>query len=77
MSPKFWNLKYTQLTSFPVNIEVISTRISTTEQKPKNAKFYDISSKQLRIHRNFCSVHDGLRKGEYNLIEVISNEPNK
>jgi hypothetical protein len=23
VSPKFWNLKYTQLTSFPVNIEVI------------------------------------------------------
>jgi hypothetical protein len=46
----------------------------------------------LRIDRNFCSVHEeitsirsytpcnprsGLRKGVYNLIEVISNEPNK
>jgi hypothetical protein len=44
----------------------------------------------LRIDRNFCSVHEeitsirlytpynprsGLRKGAYNLIEVISNEP--
>ena len=38
MSPKFWNLKYTQLTSFPVNIEVISTRILTTEQKHKKCK---------------------------------------
>jgi len=43
------------------------------------------------IDRNFCSVHEevtsiklytpgnprrGLRKGVYNLIEVISNEPN-
>jgi hypothetical protein len=46
--------------------------------------------KQLRIDRNFFSVHEeitsirlytpgnsGLRKGVYNLIEVISNEPNK
>ena len=48
--------------------------------------------KYLRIDRNFCSVHEeitsirlytpcnprsGLRKGVYNLIEVISNEPNK
>jgi hypothetical protein len=48
---------------------------------------------QLRIDHNFCSVHEeitsirlyilcnphgsGLRKGVYNLIEVISNEPNK
>jgi len=46
----------------------------------------------LRIDRNFCSVHEEitsirlyrpcsprsvLRKGVYNLIEVISNEPNK
>jgi hypothetical protein len=41
----------------------------------------------FRIDRNFCSVHEeitlirlytpGLRKGVYNLIEVISNEPNK
>jgi hypothetical protein len=46
----------------------------------------------LRIDCNFCSVHEeitsirlytpcnrhnGLRKGVYNLIEVISNEPNK
>ena len=43
----------------------------------------------LRIDRNFCSVHEeitsirlytpcsGLRKGAYNLIEVISNESNK
>ena len=46
----------------------------------------------LRIDRNFCSVHEeitsvrlytpcnprsGIRKGVYNLIEVISNEPNK
>ena len=80
---------YTQLTLFPVNIEVISTRILTTERKQKNAKFCDISSKQLRIHRNFCSVHEeitsirlytpcsGLRKSVCNLIEVISIEPNK
>jgi hypothetical protein len=48
--------------------------------------------KYLKIDRNFCSVHEeitsirlytpcnprgGLRKGVYNLIEVISNEPNK
>ena len=46
--------------------------------------------KQLRIDRNFFSVHEEitsirlytpgnseLRKGVYNLIEVISNEPNK
>ena len=47
--------------------------------------------KQLRIDRNFCSIHEeitsfrlytpgnprsGLRKGVYNLIEVIPNEPN-
>ena len=46
----------------------------------------------LRIDRNFCSVHEEItsirlyipcnpcseiRKGVYNLIEVISNEPNK
>ena len=46
----------------------------------------------LRIDRKFYSVHEeitsirlytpcnpysGLRKGVYNLIEVISNEPNK
>ena len=46
----------------------------------------------LRIDRNFCSVQEeitlirlytpsnprsGLRRGVYNLIEVISNEPNK
>ena len=46
----------------------------------------------LRIDRNFCSVHEeitsirlytpgnplsGLRKCVYNLIEVISNGPNK
>jgi hypothetical protein len=46
----------------------------------------------LRIDRNFCSVHEeitsirlytphnphsGLRKSEFNLNEVISNEPNK
>jgi hypothetical protein len=46
----------------------------------------------LRIDRNICSVHEeitsirlytpcnppsGLRKGVYNLTEVISNEPNK
>ena len=46
----------------------------------------------LRIDRNLCSVHEeiisirlytpgsplsGLGKGVYNLIEVISNEPNK
>ena len=46
----------------------------------------------LRIDRNFCSVHEeitsirrytpcnprnGLRKGAYNLIEVVSNEPSK
>jgi hypothetical protein len=51
-----------------------------------------ILMKYLRIDRNFCSVHEeitpirlytqcslrsGLRKGVYNLIEVISNEPNK
>ena len=48
--------------------------------------------KYLRIDHNFCSVHEkitsirlytlcnlrsGLRKGVYNLIEVISNELNK
>jgi hypothetical protein len=48
--------------------------------------------KQLRIDRNFCSVHEEiisirlytlcnpgsrLCKGVYNMIEVISNEPNK
>ena len=36
----------------------------------------------LKIDRNFCSVHEEitsirLRKGVYNLIVVISNEPNK
>jgi len=49
-------------------------------------------AEQLRIDRNFCSIHEeitsirlytpcnprsGLRKGVYNLIEIISNEPNK
>jgi hypothetical protein len=49
-------------------------------------------TKYLRIDRNICLVHEeitsirlytlcilcsGLRKGVYNLIEVISNEPNK
>jgi hypothetical protein len=48
--------------------------------------------KHLRIDRNFCSVHEKitsirlytpcnprswLRNGVYNLIEVISNEPDK
>ena len=48
--------------------------------------------KYLRIASNFCSVQgeitsvrlytpgnprNALRQGEYNLIEVISNEPNK
>ena len=37
---------------------------------------------QLRIDRNFCSVHEELTsirlcKGVYSLIEIISNEPNK
>ena len=51
-----------------------------------------ILMKYLRIDRNFYSVHEeiasirlytqcslrsGLRKGVFNLIEVISNEPNK
>ena len=49
MSPKFWKSKYTQRTSFSVNIGVISARISTTGQKPKNAKFCVISSKQFSI----------------------------
>jgi hypothetical protein len=35
MSPKLWTLKYAQLPSFPVNIGVTSSIISTTEQKPK------------------------------------------
>ena len=40
---------------------------------------YGLCSMYLRIDRNFCSVHEEitLRKGVYNLIEVISNEPNK
>jgi hypothetical protein len=54
--------------------------------------FYMVIYIYLRIDRNFCSVHEeitsiklytpgnplsGLRKGVFNLIEVISNEPNK
>ena len=50
------------------------------------------NNEYLMIVRNFCLVHEeitstrlytpcnprnGLRKGVYNLIEVISNEPNK
>ena len=54
---------------------------------------YQLGSEiHLRIDCNFCLVHEeitsirlytlctprsGLRKGVYNLIEVISNEPNK
>ena len=38
-----------------------------------------LGASYLRIDRNFCSVHvhTGLRKGVYNMIGVISNEPNK
>ena len=57
---------------------------------PINGEEYLIQ--HLRIDCNFCSVHEditsirlytpcnrhsGLRKGVYNMIEVISNEPNK
>jgi hypothetical protein len=53
-----------------------------SDQKPR-VKF-GYKERQLRIDRNSCSVHEEitsirLRKGVYNLIEVISrsNEPNK
>ena len=61
-------------------------------KKLKNMLFIGSWFDYLRIDRNFCSVHEeitsirlytpynlrsSLCKGVYNLIEVISNEPNK
>jgi hypothetical protein len=65
-------------------------RIKIKQQRSRICSYWNF--KHLRIDRNVCSVHEemtsirlytpcnphsALRKGVYNLIEVISNEPNK
>ena len=54
--------------------------INNTQQAKRPTKRFDMfDGNYLRIDRNFCSVHEEIIsiKDVYNLIEVISNEPNK
>ena len=57
MSPKFWNLKYPQLPSFPVNIGVISSIMSTTEQKPKKCNILWYFFKTIQHTGNILWIH--------------------
>jgi hypothetical protein len=75
----------------PVRTFISSTILSIVREITRMIFLYNFRVK-LRIDRNFCSVHEeitsnrlftpcnphsGLRQGVYNLIEIISNEPNK
>ena len=76
------------LASCPEHVISIQHRILATFNINQNKSILT-ACMHLRIDRNFCSDHEeitsirlyitcsGLRKGVYNLIEVISNEPNK
>ena len=56
ISPKFWYLKYTQLPSFPVNIGVTSSIISTTEQKRKKCNILWYFLKTIQYTGNILCI---------------------
>jgi hypothetical protein len=71
---------------------ILESHAQDKEEKHNTILLDTTLRKQLRIDRNLCSIHEEitsirlytpgnprsrLRKGVYNLIEVISNEPNE